>query len=252
MNLRLEKLQKTEKLSCIIIILFVCLGCLAGRCITAKMLTGMLLCLILFLLLINRYLMKSAAGIIKEAEEESAVYREYALRDPLTGAYSRLLYEVKDSQNRYRFLSGLCEPLTVVMIDIDGFKYINDTYGHLEGDRVLSHIARVIQDNIREKDRLIRYGGDEFILLLSCCGKNGCTERDCGKKNCCELGCNETKQNLLMAEIEQLINKEIVKEPLGLSYGAYRMKAGDTMETAIVEADKKMYWNKRQKRRAVL
>ncbi len=252
MNLRLEKLQKIENLSCIIIIFFVCFGWLAGHFITAKMLTGMLFCLIFFLLLLNRYLMRSVAGIVKEAEEESSVYREYALKDPLTGAYSRLLYEVKDSQNRYRFLSELCEPLTVVMIDIDGFKYINDTYGHLEGDRVLSHIARVIQNNIREKDRLIRYGGDEFILLLSCGGKNSCAGRDCGKKNCCELGCDESKQKLLMAEIEQLMNKEIVKEPLGLSYGAYRMKAGDTMETAIMEADKRMYSNKWQKRRAVL
>lgn len=86
--------------------------------------------------------------------------------DSLTGAFNRryffelLEYEFSASRRYSR-------PLTLVMFDIDRFKQINDTYGHLTGDEVLKKIVSVVKSQLRETDVLSRYGGDEFVILLS-------------------------------------------------------------------------------------
>ncbi|MDA3846219.1 MAG: diguanylate cyclase [Vallitaleaceae bacterium] len=90
---------------------------------------------------------------------------ELATKDPLTGAYNRNIYnsqlpeEQLDKLDFGHFSSAL-------MIDIDFFKKVNDNYGHQVGDFVLEGLAKVIHENIRDYDRLIRYGGEEFLLLL--------------------------------------------------------------------------------------
>jgi diguanylate cyclase (GGDEF)-like protein len=58
-------------------------------------------------------------------------------------------------------------PVSLVLFDIDHFKSVNDSYGHLGGDRVLMSIARALKDNVRESDMPCRYGGDEFLVLLA-------------------------------------------------------------------------------------
>ncbi len=86
--------------------------------------------------------------------------------DSLTGAFNRryffelLEYEFSASRRYSR-------PLTLIMFDIDRFKQINDTYGHLTGDEVLEKIVSVVKSQLRETDVLSRYGGDEFVILLS-------------------------------------------------------------------------------------
>ena len=57
------------------------------------------------------------------------------------------------------------EDLGVISIDIDHFKHYNDTYGHLEGDYILTQISAILQQNVRKKDKVVRLGGDEFIIL---------------------------------------------------------------------------------------
>lgn len=79
--------------------------------------------------------------------------------DPLTGAYCRRYLE--DQQPELEKAEALA------IIDIDHFKNINDTYGHIAGDAVLKHVADVVLSCIKPSDALIRYGGDEFLLLLS-------------------------------------------------------------------------------------
>ena len=85
--------------------------------------------------------------------------------DPLTQSYTRraLDYLIEKEISRSARTGS---PLSVLMIDVDRFKFINDSYGHAAGDRVLMHVARTIAAWLREQDFIGRYGGDEFLVVL--------------------------------------------------------------------------------------
>jgi diguanylate cyclase (GGDEF)-like protein len=91
---------------------------------------------------------------------------EKALKDPLTGAYTKgaLLERGPEVVRRSQSLN---QPLTILVFDIDHFKKINDTHGHLGGDYVLKELGRLVLNNvIRSEDFFARYGGEEFVLVL--------------------------------------------------------------------------------------
>jgi diguanylate cyclase (GGDEF)-like protein/PAS domain S-box-containing protein len=88
-----------------------------------------------------------------------------SITDPLTGIYNRRQFMVLARQE-YQRAKRYNRPLSIIMMDIDHFKRVNDTYGHLIGDQVLREIALTIQDNLREADFIGRYGGEEFAILL--------------------------------------------------------------------------------------
>ena len=91
--------------------------------------------------------------------------QEQAVRDPLTGLHNRRYLE-----EAFRTEAARCQRdalrLTLVMIDIDHFKKVNDTYGHLAGDQVLIALASLLRSEVRATDAACRYGGEEFVLLL--------------------------------------------------------------------------------------
>ena len=92
--------------------------------------------------------------------------------DPLTGALSRRAgAELLDGQFRHSMQNEL--PLTVAFVDIDRFKQVNDGYGHDTGDRVLRHVARQLQRGLRQGDALVRWGGEEFLVVLAGTDKEG-------------------------------------------------------------------------------
>ena len=100
---------------------------------------------------------------LKKATEE---IKKLSVTDPLTGCYNkgylneRLFKDIK-------FAMRYSHPLSLIMCDIDHFKKVNDTYGHLAGDKVLKHFTQCINQSCRDKiDWLARYGGEEFILVL--------------------------------------------------------------------------------------
>ena len=91
--------------------------------------------------------------------------REQALHDPLTGLYNRAFFE-EAIQKEIERAKRYKRPLSLMMADLSGFKLVNDRLGHQEGDRVLAGVAGVVRDVLRESDWVVRYGGDEFILVL--------------------------------------------------------------------------------------
>jgi len=95
-----------------------------------------------------------------------------AIYDKLTQVYNRvlldsILYKSAKYSKRHKL------PISIIMLDIDNFKGINDTYGHLEGDRVLKTVGSIIKSSIRESDYIFRYGGEEFLILLPNTDING-------------------------------------------------------------------------------
>ena len=101
---------------------------------------------------------KMQAEAEEKLQETTESYRAKLYHDVLTGTYNRRYYE--------DVASRIVGPAGVALLDVDDFKICNDTYGHYAGDMALKTAAKAIQSCIRESDLLIRYGGDEFLLVL--------------------------------------------------------------------------------------
>ncbi len=106
-----------------------------------------------------------AEALAKELQEANGRLRDLAFKDGLTGLYNhRYFQELMDREvNRS---SRYNRPLSLILIDIDHFKQINDTFGHQRGDQVLKQIGRIIRNAIRKPDIASRYGGEEFAVVL--------------------------------------------------------------------------------------
>ncbi|NOX19950.1 MAG: diguanylate cyclase [Nitrospirae bacterium] len=108
---------------------------------------------------------EKAETLANELLEANKKLRDMAFRDGLTGLYNhRYFQELMDRElsraERYN------RPLSLVMVDIDHFKKINDTYGHPKGDIVLKTVSKIIRESIRDSDIAARYGGEEFAIVL--------------------------------------------------------------------------------------
>ncbi len=91
--------------------------------------------------------------------------KKLAILDPLTGVHNRRAF-FEEAEREFSRSLRYTRPLTVFMIDVDKFKTINDTYGHLAGDIILKSIAETIRAQLRDVDLFARFGGDEFIAML--------------------------------------------------------------------------------------
>jgi len=101
----------------------------------------------------------------KELERAKADLERLVSIDPLTELYNRR-YFTEVSETLFKLSKRNQQKFSAMMIDIDRFKYVNDSYGHLVGDKVLIYIANKIKDSLRESDIAVRFGGEEFIVLL--------------------------------------------------------------------------------------
>ena len=113
----------------------------------------------------EKELLQERNHAMEQLRESEQRFQELSITDGLTKLFnSRQFYAVMHGEiersNRYD------HPLTVLMLDIDDFKKYNDTYGHLEGDRVLARFADIIKECLRQTDSAYRYGGEEFAVIL--------------------------------------------------------------------------------------
>jgi diguanylate cyclase (GGDEF)-like protein len=155
---------------------------------------------------------------------------EQALKDPLTGLANprALQFQVTRELARAR---RTATPFSVVLLDLDDFKIINDEYGHLAGDRALQAVAKVLQETTRSYDTCIRYGGDEFVVLLSSCGRAEAEERR-----------RRLQEAVGAIKLRTDNGREIA---LKVSAGASVFpEDGDTYERLLARADRRMYRNK--------
>jgi len=156
--------------------------------------------------------------------------QEQAFKDSLTGLANprALQFQVSRELARARRTST---PFSVILLDLDDFKGINDNYGHLAGDRALQEVARVLQQTTRPYDTCIRYGGDEFVVLLSSCGR---------------LEAEEQRRRLQEAVGALSLRADDGREiALRVSAGASVFpEDGESYERLLARADRRMYRNK--------
>ena len=177
-------------------------------------------------------LIRNQKAQLDETTEQRAAHdqklKEELYKDPLTGAYNRRYYE--------DIASRIVGPAGIALIDVDDFKICNDTYGHHAGDLALEAAANAIRSCIRNADLLIRYGGDEFLLVLP-----------------------GIPSDILQAKLEQI--RAAVQQAtvpgyshfrLSLSIGGTMQAITDPMENAVRRADQLMYQAKCRKNAVVV
>lgn len=90
---------------------------------------------------------------------------EMGVKDPFTGAYNKS-YFLQRINDEFSFSFRQNQPLSLVLFDIDHFKLINDTHGHLAGDQILQEVSQLVFSSIRQDDVFCRYGGEEFVIVM--------------------------------------------------------------------------------------
>ncbi|WP_085668123.1 MULTISPECIES: GGDEF domain-containing protein [unclassified Pseudomonas] len=155
-----------------------------------------------------------------------------ALRDPLTGAGNRIAMEqtlLREIEMSRRHL----QPLSVLMLDIDHFKQVNDLHGHSAGDDVLKAVAASIKGQLRNVDMVFRYGGEEFLILLSNTGRDAAAM---------------VGERLRQAAQTQdyYANNQLIE--LTVSLGCSTLLPGESADSLLRRADSALYVAKREGR----
>lgn len=128
---------------------------------------------------------------LRKARENSLQFQ--AERDPLTLAWNRRYFE-KLAQERIKETLRKQQNFSLLMIDADKFKNVNDTYGHKTGDKVLTELVACCQNDLREDDIVCRFGGEEFIIYLDNTDSFGADCCRTPKTNSCQFGNRKRKR----------------------------------------------------------
>jgi diguanylate cyclase (GGDEF)-like protein len=105
---------------------------------------------------------------------ELEAFRTLAYRDPLTGLWNRRYFDERMAEELDRARRNPSRRLSVMIIDVNDFKRLNDSLGHAEGDRALTWVAAFLKSHLRAHDVCCRVGGDEFAVILPEVGEDGC------------------------------------------------------------------------------
>jgi len=172
---------------------------------------------------LQQYLASQEEQAASMVDAVTNVFTRGFLRDLLAGEISRA-----ERSNR---------SLALIMCDLNNFKQVNDRYGHLMGDYVLSQIATILKSCVRGSDYVIRYGGDEFLILLP--------ETD-------QIGGEVVRERIRIKVEEWDRSNRVGDLPISVSLGLYLHVTGQTPDKDVAEADARMYAEKEAAKRAAL
>lgn len=180
-------------------------------------------------------LREDRARLMRELEDAAHL----ADRDALCPIFNRRAFE-RELTREISLAERYGTPLSLIFIDLDRFKLINDRFGHATGDTVIKHVAQTLLDNLRQSDIVGRLGGDEFGIAL--------THAD--------FSVAQTKAQRLESLIGSLVvrdadNDTLESVNLGASCGAVEWRRGRDAGALIAEADETMFRRKNEKKRAL-
>ena len=162
----------------------------------------------------------------RKVGEERLTY--ISLHDLMTSLYNRAFFD----EELARYEKSRVRPISILVMDMDNFKAINDRLGHLGGDTALQNIANIIQSSFREEDVIARIGGDEFAVLLPSVDK---------------VLAQKAKERILKG-VEKYNNENSDAMPLSLSIGFATADKNGSLEEAFKQADEAMYLEKKTKK----
>jgi diguanylate cyclase len=165
---------------------------------------------------------KEAVDLARRAQE----FKTQAMKDGLTGLYNRKAFDAKVKEVLGR-TAGAGVPVCMILFDVDDFKSINDTFGHVAGDKVLQKVAQSLQETFRKGDFIARFGGDEFAVLIEAMTEEMGRERIRG-----------FHRNLGKRRFTSYKKGDITVK---VSAGIAPAVARDTVEALLDRADKAMY-----------
>lgn len=154
--------------------------------------------------------------------------QEVVLQDPLTGTGNRRQFDIT-MQKAIQECEQKGHALSLVMCDIDHFKRVNDAFGHQVGDELIKMFARVIEQNTRDTDTVIRYGGEEFAIILPM------TEQGAASSIADRIRRQFEGKRLTIRETNQKVGQ------LTASFGVAQYRPGDDVEALVQRADGKLY-----------
>ena len=165
---------------------------------------------------------KNARKMAKKAER----FQKAAMRDGLTGLFSRGAFDVRIEEALKTFKER-GDIFSLILFDVDGFKSINDTLGHVAGDKVLKKVAECLEETFRKDDFIARFGGDEFVVVIEELTEDMARER-----------ISKFNKNL---KKRRFVSHKAGEVKLSVSAGTATVTYRDTKESVIERADKAMY-----------
>ncbi len=179
--------------------------------------------------------LEASKAQVDKLHKELQSARGEALIDPLTGIMNRRGFEAAAKQT-FDDPSALAKGVCLLMVDIDHFKKINDTYGHLFGDKIIRVIAETLKSKVRGQDSVARLGGEEFAVLL--------TETDVpGARVVAE----HVRQSIERGKVRRLDTQDQISG-ITISVGVSSYAKGKNIVAMLDEADKALYMSKEQGR----